>query len=985
MERKLATVLFVDLVDSTSLLAGTDPEVARRRVTQFFERVSHCIHTHGGTVEKFAGDAVMAAFGIPQAHEDDAERAIRAGLSIREAVGELGLQARIGVEAGEVVVEDSDSTFATGEAVNLAARLEQAAPPGEILVGPSAQRLAFPAIEFEPADGIAVRGAAEDFAVWRAVGAGDGARPRPFAEAPLVGREAELELLQNTFERVARDRRAHLFTIFGEPGIGKSRLAREFCAVVEGATVLSGRALPYGEGITYWPLAEMVKASAGITDDDPVEAAHEKLVECCEDEAVADLLGLASGLLHAVETGERTQQEIAWAAREWAEQMASVQPLVLVFEDVHWAEEPLLELLEYIASHAREAPILLLCLARPELLDVHPSWGGGRLRATSIELEPLPSEESEELVEALLTDGAVSAPVRESLLEKAEGNPLFVEETIRMLLEFGGDCPVDRIPDTVQTLIAARIDRLPPDERTVLRRAAVIGRVFWAGALSRLSTDVESVDELLEHLAARDFIQPQPRSTISGERAFRFKHGLIREVAYAGLAKAARAEQHAAFAAWLQQRAGEELLEIRAYHLDHACALLAELEGAAPADLAAEAAEALEAAGRRALAREAYRTARKLLLRASELGPTLERRWLAARAASRLGDYPAVASEMEAVRVAAAKADEQKIHGRALTALAEVALYRGADVPRAHELVDEALDVLADVKHAETRFEAFRIRAAIAYWLGEFGDVEHYYAKALDVAREAERKDLETAMVESLAALYVTQLKVAKAEPLVERALELAEASGSILARAGAVKTLGTFHRVKDELDEAESAFEQSRALYAEIGNVSGAGWNLNQLGRIAQVRGDAALAEKRFREAIRMFKSLDDRAFLCESQRMLAQLLTEQGRLDEAERLALEARETVGPQDAVSQVTTRLALGVVRAAQGRDEEAEELLRGAVHTLSSTPFRFAEPETLRALIQFLRERGRDDEAAEFEARLAKVPLVAPDSRAARIA
>ena len=259
-----------------------------------------------------------------------------------------------------------------------------------------------------------------------------------------------------------RARRASLFTIYGDPGVGKSRLAREFVAGLEGATVLIGRCLPYGEGVTYWPLAEMVKASSGITDDDPLDEAQAKLRACCEDEAVADLLGLAVGVLEAVE-GERSQQEIAWAARAWAEQLAQAQPLVLVFEDVHWGEEPLLELLEHLAASVREAPLLIVCLARPELLDVRPGWGGGRVRATTLELEPLQAEESAVLVEALI--GELELPLdTATVLAKTEGNPLFVEETVRMLAERprGG---AERIPDTLQALIAARIDRLPPASR----------------------------------------------------------------------------------------------------------------------------------------------------------------------------------------------------------------------------------------------------------------------------------------------------------------------------------------------------------------------------------------------------------------------------------------------------------------------------------------------------------------------------------------
>src|SRR5439155_21196186 len=313
MERKLATVLFVDLVDSTGLVAGADPEVVRRRVNNYFEQVARCIETHGGTVEKFAGDAVMAAFGVPRAHEDDAERALRAALQIVPAVDELGLRVRIGVEAGEVVVEDAESTFATGEAVNLPARLQQAAPEGAILIGPAVMRLANGRVVAEPAEAVRVGGRAEPLPSWRLLEVAVqpvGARP----SAPFVGRDVELQLLHNTYARAVRDRRAHLVTLFGEPGIGKSRLVHEFVEGVERATTLRGRSLPFGEGVTYWALAEMVKQSAGISDDDPIAEAFDKLRACCESDAIADLLAAAAGLLGASER-EHKREELLWAAR----------------------------------------------------------------------------------------------------------------------------------------------------------------------------------------------------------------------------------------------------------------------------------------------------------------------------------------------------------------------------------------------------------------------------------------------------------------------------------------------------------------------------------------------------------------------------------------------------------------------------------------------------------------------------------------------
>jgi class 3 adenylate cyclase/tetratricopeptide (TPR) repeat protein len=947
MERRLATVVFVDLVDSTGLVSRSDPEVVRRRVTRFFELVSNCIQIHGGTVEKFAGDAVMAAFGIPQAHEDDAERAVRSALLILETVGELELEARIGIESGEVVADSSDSTFATGEPVNIAARLQQQAQPGQVLLGPGTHRLTLGRIEADELGPIELRGLDRSLWTWAALGV-NGRRARTAVEAPFIGREAEHELLENTFARAVRDRRAHLFTIYGDPGVGKTRLTQEFLSSLEGATVLSGRALPYGEAITYWPLAEMVKASADIADDDPLDVAIEKLRACCPAEAVADLLGLATGVLEAVH-GERSQQEIAWAAREWAELMAAVQPLVLVFEDIHWAEEPLLDLIEHLASWVRAAPLLIVCLSRTELLDIRSDWGGGRVRATAIELEPLGATESEQLVDALLdaTQGPIGDGVRRILLDKTEGNPLFLEETVRMLAENGGRPPA-QIPDTVQALIAARIDRLGPQARTVLQRASVIGRTFWGGAIERLSPELEDVDCVIDELLARDFVVPEPRSTITGEKAYRFKHVLIREVAYSGLAKASRAEHHLRFADWLHERAGDELLEIRAFHLDQASALLAELDGSPPAALAARAAEVLEQAGRRALSREAFRGARHLLLRAVELEPTLERRWFAARAAARMGDWLAVPPEMTAVRAAAREAGEKKIEGRALTALGELALYRDADVSRSRELADEALEVLSGVDHPDTRFEAFITRSLVGGWVGDFEDSERFQQKALAVARESGRKDLETTAVQAIALSRLHRLDVEEARPLVDRALELAEESGSVQARAEALTALGMYHKIRDELDESEAA-------------------------------------EPLYRDAIKILKPLGERGHLCENQRMLAQVLAERGKLDEAERIALAARETVGPEDAVSQLTTAMALGVVRAAQGRDEEAERLLRSAVDGLHRSAFRSSEPEALRYLIGFLRERGRADEAAPYEARLADLDVSAPAETAARIA
>ncbi len=937
-------------------------------MTRFFELVSRSIEAHGGTVEAFAGDAVMAAFGVPLAHEDDAERALRSALEIRAAVGGLGLECRIGVEAGEVLTEDAELTLATGRAVNLAARLQQAAEPNEILVGVAAHGLAAHAFELEAAGTRKLRGFSEPLPVWRAVSASERkGRPVGAVSAPLIGRDSELALLHNTFERTARDRRAHLVTIYGEPGVGKSRLARDFVAGLEGARVLVGRCLPYGEGITYWPLAEMVKASAGIVDNDPPEEAREKLRAFCGDEGVADLLALAAGVQEEVET-DRTREEIAWAVREWVQCVAAAEPLVLGFEDVHWSEEPLLGLIEHLAHWVRDAPLLILCLARPELLEVNPHWGGGRARGATIELGPLDQDDAAELVDALIAEAGVPGSVREDVLAKTEGNPLFLEETVRMLAEGSeGRAP---IPDTVQALIAARIDGLPRNAKTVLQRAAVIGRVFWRGALAHVSSDVDDVDEVLEALLLRDFLLRETRSSIGGEEAFRFKHILIREIAYSGLTKLARAELHEEFAAWLHGRGVDELVEIRAYHLDHATVLRTELDGVAPEELVREAASALEAAGTRALAREANRSGRHLLQRAVELEPTLERRYHAARAAWRLDDIPAVAVEMERVRAEARQEGNRRLEGRALIALGEVTAFRDSDSPRSRQIIEEGLALL-EADDFIGRFDALRQLSTLARWVGDRPASRRHAQQALEAARAAGRKDLVSWAANVLASSYLWELDLDRAEELAGEARRLADESGGIVTRGQALHTLANAADVRGDPDRAIDLYEASVALFAEAGAVLDHARSLNHLAELVMNQGDDERAEQLAREAVRMLTPLGDRGYLCESQRVLAEVLVRQGQFEEAERYALEAIRTVGPQDASSIPTTRTTLGLVRAAQGRDEEAEALLREAVDRADVAPG-WVQAASLNRLSEFLRGRGRVEEAEELGA-----PIDAP--------
>jgi tetratricopeptide (TPR) repeat protein len=832
------------------------------------------------------------------------------------------------------------------------------------MIGPGAHRLTLGRFEVEDEGPVEIRGRAEPVWAWRIIclsgGELGGAGVR---QAPLVGRDAELELLENTYSRAVRDSRAHLFTIYGDPGVGKSRLANEFVGGLEGATVLYGRALPYGEGVTYSALSDMVKTAAGIADDDPLDDALEKLRDCCPDEAVADLLALASGVLEAVK-GERNQQEIAWAAREWAEKLAEPQPLVLVFEDIHWAEDALLELVEHMATWVKNVPILLLCLARPELLDLRPGWSGGRVRATAIELEPLGRTDSEALVEALL-DGELGSGARQAVLDKSEGNPLFVEETVRMLSEANGG-GIERIPDTLQALIAARIDHLPPGEKELLQGAAVMGRIFWKGALAELVLEGTDIDPLLEDLHRREIVLPETRSSISGQDAFKFKHVLIREVAYGGLSKAARAGYHQRFAEWLRKHAGEELLEVRAYHLDHATALLAELDGSPPEKLATEAAAALEEAGRRALAREANATARKLLVRAVELEPTLERRFQAARAAWRMSEFPVVSPEMQEVLRLAREAGDRDLEARALVALAEVSIFREGDVSRGEELAREALEV---AERDESKVFALEVLNTVAWWRGRLTEGEGYAQEQLEIARRLGRADLESEALLSLAGIYTSRQEDDRAEPLIERAKALAEESGSLTARAHAYMQSGELYGWRRRDEEALEEYERARELFAEVGAATYLAKAMLRIASTVRRAGDLEEAEKLAREGIRILKPLEDRGTLCEVQRFLAEVLLEQGRLDEAELYALKAVETVGPQDVSSQASTKTSLALVRATQGRDEEAEALLHESIEILERSEYSRFLSDPLEAMIQFLEDRERFDEIVAFERRL----------------
>ena len=528
-ERRVVTALFADLARSTGMGERLDPEVTRRLVGDFFELARREVEARGGTVEKFSGDAVMAVFGIPQAHEDDPERAVRAAMAIRdglvglsaaaEAQHGMELRARIGIESGEVVVGDpfGGATMATGDAMNLAARLEQQAQPDEVVIGEVAWEQVRDLVEAQAMGKLELRGHETPIEGWRVTTIStEVGRPRgvPGLEAPLTGRNEELALLLNAADRARQENKAVLVTILGVPGVGKSRLVRETTSRLKDAgwSVVKGRCLPYGDGITYWPLAEMVRALASIPLETEPGQARQRLRDISPDDDVADRLALALGLTGVVEASAGSAgsdqsgsgaKEIAYAFRRLVEHVSAQKPVVLVFDDIHWAEPPLLDLIEYVATWTRDAPLLILAPSRPELVDNRPGWGSGRMESNRINLQPLTEEESRALLGALLTVEDLPAELRQRVLDRAEGNPLFVEEVVRMLIEEGVVVSRDghwyatqeaanvRVPDSVEALIRARLDTLPPPERVVLQAASVVGRVFQRSAVVALAKPPE--------------------------------------------------------------------------------------------------------------------------------------------------------------------------------------------------------------------------------------------------------------------------------------------------------------------------------------------------------------------------------------------------------------------------------------------------------------------------------------------------------------
>jgi len=637
-ERKVVTILFADLVGFTSAAERLDPEDVRATLTPYYTQLRNDLVRHGGTVEKFIGDAVMAVFGAPVAHEDDPERAVRAAFAIRESVAGGPNQVRIAVTTGEALVSldarpGEGEAMVAGDVVNTAARLQTAAPVNGVLVDETTYRATRQAIEYRKAEPVAAKGKAQPVRAWEAVAA----RSRLGVDvvqpgAALVGRSRELHLLTDALARVRAEHAPQLVTLVGVPGIGKSRLVYELSRVVDAEPDLvgwrQGRSLPYGEGITYWALAEMAKAQAGILESDSPAEAERKLTAMVSDlvtdaaarvlDALRPLVGLESG----TEPGDDRRSERFSAWRHFFEALADRRPTVLVFEDLHWADDAMLDFVDHLVDWASGVPLLVVCTARPELLERRPGWGGGKPNALTLTISPLSDEDTARLLAALLDRAVMPAETQASLLLKAGGNPLYAEQFARLHTECGSDSSL-QVPENVQGIIAARLDALPPEEKQLLQDAAVLGKVFWLGAVCAVGgRDRDRTERMLHGLERKEFVRRQRVSSVGGEEEYAFRHLLVRDVAYGQIPRAPRARQHESAAVWLESLGRpEESAEMLAHHYLGALRLLRASGQEVAAELSERARLAARDAGLRALALGAFRPAARWFESALELWP----------------------------------------------------------------------------------------------------------------------------------------------------------------------------------------------------------------------------------------------------------------------------------------------------------------------------------------------------------------------------
>lgn len=999
--RKTITVVFADVSGSTAIGERFDPESVRSVMARYFSAARVALERHGGTVEKFIGDAVVAVFGIPILHEDDAIRAVRAAAEMRDALSHMnqelesewgiGIAVRTGVNTGEVVAGDAATggTLATGDAMNVAARFEQAAAPGEILIGERTYELVKDCASLEPVEPLTLKGKSDPVPAYRLLHVLPEARTHAVRfSAPMLGRDQELALLMQMFSDSVQSSTCRLVTVLGSAGVGKSRLVEETLELLDAdAKVLRGRCLPYGEGITYWPVAEVVRQAAAIEGTDDNEGAVAKIAGLVAGEGHAGLIAGRVAAIAGLTEMAASAAETFWAIRKFLEVVARPQPLVVVIDDIHWAEPTLLDLIEHIAALSEGASLSLLCLARPELLEARATWSQGLTNATSVRLEPLAEAEAESLIEHHLGRAALGDEIRSRIMLAAGGNPLFVEEMLSMLIDGGwlrredgrwiqvGDLSTLAIPPTISALLAARLDQLPAEERRVLEPASVVGQVFYRGAVAALAaTEVGSrVDALLSALSGRDLIGPDT-TPFAGEDAFRFRHILIRDAAYEAMPKHLRADLHEGFAAWLERAAGErvaEYEEILGYHLNRAYELRAELRLPTEEDraIAVRAGELFASAGRRAFSRADMGAAVSLLTRASALLPQEHSARLQLQpdlgtALAEMGDLvEADAVFADAIRRAAAVGDprlESRVRVDRLR-------FRVQTDPRAvmQQGLEEAEELVAASERLEDELglaDAWLLVAMFRFWLGRAGSAEAAGEEAAEHARRAGDHRMEARSLAWVGlALWYGPAPVSRGLEKLDDILRRADGHPEVEARVVCVRAhilamLGRF-------DEARRTAQRGRRIYEELGLIVDMAGMVPLVGSfIERLAGDPAAAERQLMWGYEILDRMGEKGFLSSVAAALGEIVCILGRDEEAERFAEIGGEAASEDDVLTQILLRNARAKLLARRGALGEAEEVSRDAVRLAEATDWLDLHGDTLLGLAEVLGLMGRTEEA-----------------------
>jgi class 3 adenylate cyclase len=920
-QRKVVTVLFADVTGSTQLGEQLDPESLRHVLARYFETASAAIERHGGTVEKFIGDAVMAVFGVPKVHEDDALRAVRAAADLRSGLDALNveiqrdygtsLQIRVGVNTGEVVTGTAER-LATGDTVNVAARLEQLAEPGEVLIGEPTWQLLGDGADVKELAPATLKGKSAPLRVFRLLSVSPSTARA--LNSPMVGRTQQLQLLQNAFAVACRDRACSLFTVLGSAGVGKSRLVAEFLRDV-GASVVGGRCLSYGEGNTYWPHVEILtQLRSGPT-------AHAAAAAAAQDAAVASAV---SAVLEEG-TGTTSSTDIAWGVRRLLERVAEERPLVVVVDDLHWAQPTLLDLLDHVVDLSRDYPILVLVMARPELLDLRPGWGGGKLNSTTVLLEPLDAAETEQLLQELAPD--LDEAGREQIRTASGGNPLFVEAMVP-LVEAAPDGQV-ALPPTIQALVAARLDQLDDPQRRVLACGAVEGQVFHRGTIAALLPDEADLGSLLTSLVRKDLLRPD-RSLVPGQDAFRFRHLAIRDAAYEALSKADRAELHKGFAAWLDANVQlPEQDELVGYHLEQSYQYRAQLGPVDDAErvVAAEAAARLEAAGRKSLLRGDALAALNLLGRAQQLRPEADldlplemARHDALLSCGRLDE---AAEQMRRVEEQAEASGDRIGALRAqLTGLqCRLALEPGRLGPEIQAVLDGARPVLEAADDPAALIPLWRTVALIASYRCRYGDS---LAANLEVLRNAELAGdvLEVARARTALARNVTWSPLAVPEALTLLDQLDSDAGGADL---DAKDCRSALFALRGDVSEARELHEEVVRELLDRGRTLSAAY-AGQIGWFIEVcAGELAAAERVVRATYAQLEATGERSWLSTQACYLAESCYQGGRFDEAGEWARRGRSLGDEDDIITQAWADLIEAKVLARRGSHETAQEL------------------------------------------------------------